>query len=370
MATGYDEDGVEDLICGAPPDAGVDGDGPAPDPCEVNNVELATFVPNCFTGVTFPARASFPTYNFGVGNFSLEFWRRWASNEVACGWGTTVHSPGLSDETHAWTVYGAANLHLFNSFVRNSNMQGHIQFVGGGANEYYCGFFGPLSNEPFTVSEWVHWAVNVERGSFATMYRNGAAFDVPVDISAHVLIDLGVLQMYPPSSNANTDTRNATTGATFNYDGDGEAYPLDLTGGGGVEVAMSLWGPWAWHNRLLTVAEMGESYRGRTVQNAAMTIQAVDPADIFGHTAWDCCPNRMVHGVRTLIDLQGHEIGAPVGADGAVFMRDLSGNVRHVALRTRAQYASASVTVNAVDDPAGATDCRATVGFVADPTWT
>lgn len=98
-----------------------------------------------------------------------------------------------------------------------------------------------------------------------------------------------------------------------------------------------VWGPFAIHNRLLTVPEMQESTLNRTVQNiAAVTLACYHWDQPIGVTGWDFDVTHMAQGMYYQPWLRGMPIGAPTGT--TVTEYDKSGNTRHYPINVSAIY--------------------------------
>jgi hypothetical protein len=120
-------------------------------------------------------------------------------------------------------------------------------------------------------------------------------------------------------------------------------------------------GPIAMHNRLMTSAEINESFQQRRVQNIASVTQVLwDWRYVTGMAGWDFTEANLVHIWSSMVDLP---MGIPRGAAGTVTVPDQSGNGNDLTIPTRATYGTPYGPLD------GAPDVRGWVAFIADPFW-
>jgi len=326
MATGYNENGgVIDLLCAAPPD-------------------FADFVPNAYSGifhhVTTPML--YPSYALNLSDFSFEMWVRWGIGNA-----NTVSDVytwfGISDAACANFLYDLSGVCDFASFLFSNAAYNVLDLnlqAGAGAWDISgtATYAMPM--------EWCHLVITFDRDGNMLCYVNSALM-ATVNIAAGAANSFGTVYLMGPGSDAH--------GA---YD-----QPLYYDVVGQTEVRTH-WGPWAIHNRILTPAEISQSYMEQRCQSlgAATTIIYIDPKNVDGVSGWDFEPTHVGWGIRA--STWGLNIGIPEGTTGTVRLLDTSGNNRHITLPTRTGYA------NVYGSPLnGVNDVRGWVAFTADPFW-
>ena len=105
----------------------------------------------------------------------------------------------------------------------------------------------------------------------------------------------------------------------------------------GVPIFPVIVGPVAMHSRLMTNAEIQDSYRNRKVQNiSSVSFINFDWRKIEGQTGWDTDWSRMMLGHKYGLPVAA---GAPQGAATTVSVRDQSGSGNHWTIPTIADYA-------------------------------
>lgn len=304
MATGYDEEGIEELVCVDPPI----GDD---------------FTPTALYGGIYEGD-EFPTYAFGVNDFSYEFWVKWCQGNDSPGADTTSLAavwaiPAYTPRAGLWvlpTAYGIAAI--------------------------YAGVSAGYQTIPLG---WSHLAANYDRSGTLDYYVNGTQEGTQPAINAN---DMGTIS-FCPSFAAVNDARNVV----MNGNNDGPTWY-----GGSV---IRIWtGLVAMHNRLLTAAEILESYTQRRVQNISGVTQIRwDPRDLEGHTGWETRSEYLASSLRGGLSLPW---GAPLGTYGEVLIPDSSGNGNDLLLPVATAYQNEQTAGLGVGS-------RARVCLVADPWW-
>jgi len=171
---------------------------------------------------------------------------------------------------------------------------------------------------------------------------------------------LATRPFFPLIGNNGNDTSWNPTPWDWNYNA---FFPLTVyeTGWDNFTQGRARLGPTAMHNRLMTDAEILESYQERRVQNIAAVTQIYwDWREVTGNATWDMDETHAIAAIRSTLSTP---IGIPEGADGTVTVPDGSGNDNDIAVYTRATY----------DDLEGAldiaADVRGWIGFLSDPFW-
>jgi len=334
MATGYNENGgVIDLLCAAPPD-------------------FADFVPNAYSGifchVTTPML--YPSYALNLSDFSFEAWLRWGMGNLNVT--SDVYTTfGISDAVTPNFIYsltGACDLASI-YFSNVSYIVNDIRMQAGAGAWETSGVAGGYA----IPMEWCHLAVTFDRDGNMLSYINSSLVDT-FNMAAGAAQSMGTVYLIGPGAETHGDYTQAA-----NYDG--FFWPFEMFS---FTQVRTHWGPWAIHNRILTPAEISQSYRERRCQSlgAATTIIYIDPKNVDGVSEWDFDPTHVGFGIRA--STLGLNIGIPAGVAETVRLLDSSGNNRHITLPTRTGYADVYGTpLN------GVADVRGWVGFTADPFW-
>lgn len=307
MSTGYDDGGVDDLNCVGPP---------------------WEFEPTAFTGVSPKVLTGVPAIALGVADFSFEFWWIWengpqnASSDIN-------YVIGFGDNSEA--MYPVARIYCSNAAYTmrldfNHDPTNGATLINGG-------------NVAIGNGRWVHVACNFDRTGNMDLYADTTLLDSTA-INAN---NLGSRRFYPYVNYLGLET---------SYDPLGAGYYVESRGMIGM-VAM--------HNRLMTVAEINESFQERRVQNIPAVTQIMyDWRKIEGMTGWDYDKNHLLEGLAVIID---YPMGIPEGTGGTVTVPDQSGNGNDFMLPTRAGYSDDYGSLDSV------ADVRAWCAMVADPFW-
>lgn len=331
MATGYDETGTDELLCGAPPDAGVE-----------------EFVPNCTSGM-FPAVWSyFPTYNFSTTDFSYEFWYHWAlgdSNTTS----DVFSVIGAADDPGALGNADAVAL------VRLSNTAYQMRLEynhdpGNGATL----ITSLWSAVPGPEDGWLHCVAQFDRSGNMELVINTISI-VTQAINNNAL---GTRMFMPLVGNNGNDLSYNPTAWDYTYNAFEPTYE---TGWGTFTQCRGRLGPISLHNRLMTDAEILESFQERRVQDIATVTQIKwDWTDVTGNDTWDFDETHIVASIRSSL---GTPMGIPEAAAAAVTVPDTSGNSNAITIPTRAAYADVAGALN------GTPDVRGWMAFLSDPFW-
>ena len=275
MATGYDEEGADELICVSPPD-GEDA---------VITSAFAGLVQRQDTG---------PLHAIGVSDVSIEAWihRREGSP-----------TPGDPTEPCIGLFESAPSISkVFSIYCDSTGTICSARYSSAGGNVTSTPAW-PLSE---LLPGWNHYVVNFTRNAVMQTYRNS------VFTSEAVMPDAGA-----PTNQGNM-----------------YFYPLTTFLIGDVHINM-LVGPVALHvGTILTTAQMADSIHRGGIQLLPETQQAFFWRDIDGATSWDTENITTAINWRTLDD--NNLLAAPEGT--AVIARDSSGNGNDWTMPTAAAY--------------------------------
>lgn len=311
MTTGYDEEGIEELVCVEPPS----GD----------------FVPTAMCALVIAGDEG-PSLTFGVGDFAIEVWLKWAQGDdspgadVTCWLGAfDVVAPGGASN------HGAAVRISATSFTLQARYDETLAGVG------VVVISGVI---PFG---WNHFVMNYDRSGNLELVVNGTSGGT-VAINANAMAATSIL----PYFSKELDLRTA---AMVNND------DADWFG----NIVSRMWqGPIAIHSRLLTDAEIKESYHEHRVQNISGVTEILwNPRDVTGQTGWEHREDYICSLDRGLLHLP---FGAPEGVYGTVILPDSSGNGRDFSLPVAASYQNEKTGGLGVGS-------RARCCFIADPWW-
>lgn len=315
MTTGYDEKGMEDLICVGPPGGEEE------------------FLPTAFYSGSF-AGDEFPTYDFGVADFSFEVWVKWCQGNDSPGADVTTWFGAFDVTAPGGTMYYgggvAVNPGAYNAACFYNSTPG----VGIGVHSGYQTI--PLG--------WSYLAFNFDRSGNLDHYINGVQVGLQPAID---LVNVGTLS-FAPNVSAELDLRTAVmlnNDANNWYD----------------NIISRIWtGRMAMHNRLLTTAEIQDSYSNQRVQNISGVTKIMwDPREVTGHTGWETRPDYLASLMRGGLHLPW---GAPLGTYGTVVIPDLSGNGNDLPLPVASAYQAEQTAGLGVGS-------RARCCFIADPWW-
>lgn len=307
-ARGYDASSNR-LVCGTPPGPGMTGPGVGEGG--------GAFKPNTFTGL-WPLDGTPPAIAVGGASFSIEAWFCW-KRENELGGVSTRTIIGFVDAATISITLGAI-----------------VFYPAGATGDRAILSFGDPALETVLVSTgmgWHHLAGTFNRAGNMTLYIDAVA----VAVRAIDGRDLGNCFFF------------ALSGQEDN------AAVCDLTSAEGSDLeASGVVGPVATHLGLLTPAQIGDSFRGKRVQNLATTAVNYDWRGVEGHTGWETDVDRIIAKARENLETLG--VAAPIGVNGTVTVPDLSGNGNDWALPTAEVYGTDTAD-------------KATIGFLSQPFW-
>ena len=313
MATGYDEEGVEELVC-VEPSGGAD------------------FLPTAMCAVAVQGDEA-PLITFGVAHFSMEIWLKWAQG---------YDSPGNT----IWCMAGAMNVKPppFPNLILDGAALAVYPNTYEVAARYDNTFLssGVSTALITTPLGWNHHVLNYDRAGNLSLYTNNA-------VSGAVAIDANAMAAALIWPYVSTEIHDRSSSM-----GNNDVFPFS---------ASRVWaGPFAMHNRLLTAAEINNSFRNRRVQNISGVTQIIlDPRDIEGQTGWETREDYICGMNKGLLHLP---FGAPFGTYGDVIIPDSSGNGRDFLLPVAASYQDDFVLGSGLGVAS-----RARCAFIADPWW-
>ena len=336
MSTGFDEGGTDRLVCGIPTggaatEAATEAARGGADAGAAEEVvatrPFSAFKPNMFLGNVVPLGAGRDDLAYSVGipigaaDFSVEFWYR-------AYWGSAA--PNADIQTGIWLTRPVLNAGIYQDYgarifsTSGQLLNGHYRDVA----------FGGAINENIWMSNaatiypvgWNHYCMNLDRNTTNTMTAYQNALTGWAD-SAET-----------PISNVNMGTLNLTIGTSpllgtvASY---ASATPDDWTS---YSQVYGSFGPFAIHNRILTVAEMRESAANRTVQNlgAAVTLVNYDWRSPLFVDGWDFESDNILEGVGYLPETRDIQLAAIHGTVSEEL--DRSGNGRNYPLNVSATY--------------------------------
>jgi len=292
-----DPQGTGRFICLEPP--GGDGDGTG-------------MHPNVYCGMPWPLpqpeSPAMPSVTIGTSDLAIEVW---ALRKIG-------NSPG--EDEQFWTgllVNGSGDIPdyaaVFRWNVAAGNTQAHFNGTPGTGAGFSLGAYTPTR-----PGLWHHFAINCDRSGNMEFFIDGDSQGT-VDISADVGDSIPAADFHPLTS----DNIALHDGAVDDW----TAYPIFPV----------IVGPVAVHKRLLTAAELRNSYQFRTTQNisTANTAARFNFTDVEGEDDWDMNADHVINGIRAAIPCP---IGVPRGTAGTVKILDSSGNENHLLLPVRSSY--------------------------------
>jgi hypothetical protein len=296
MSTGYDPGGTERLLCAEVGDAESSG-------------ECGEGFPSTFLGLAAfkDVTPTPPALALGTSDFSIEVWakvRDTSDNILVMYTGFQVDDPTFARRTVA-----GFNWALGSSVTGVFDNRGFMEEPPA----TLTGFVNTTHIAPLRLGRWDHYVLNFDRDALLTAYVNGTA-RVNVSIISENG-DLGTQGFWPLNPSGGLDPGG---GPSVGLDDPTNRRPANI-----------VMGPIATHNRLLTTAEMQESYQSRRVQIIPGVTQIAYNWEVEGEDCWEYDIDRQLDTFRGNDQLV---VGAPVGTDGDVFVRDQSGNERHWVL--------------------------------------
>lgn len=333
MATGFSEEGTERLLCGAPPSAATVPVG-------------SGFKSNIFYGAGNHLGQGLDDLTYTVeipinaGDFSVEWW--WLAF-----WGSAAPNSDVPTEMRfIRPIAGGGGAGQFRHYAVIINATSGQRWrsnyrdveYGGAANSNMA-----CHPDVYPIG-WQHYCVNFDRSGNMEAYVSGIA-GATAAISATDLNNLNfcIGASYIGSSTSGYGSTQDTTPEDWNF-----------------THCYGAWGPFAIHNRLLTVAEMQESALNRRVNNlgAAVTLCCYDWTNPTYITGWDSTALNVPLGFRYMPQQRGMSFAAPTGTAGVPVEWDLSGNNRHYPLQVLTAYSSGNWF---------STPCRSYLAYGVDP---
>ncbi|HUW96272.1 MAG TPA: hypothetical protein VMW58_10840 [Anaerolineae bacterium] len=315
MATGYNEAGAEELLC---IDPGED------------------FLPTAMCASVVQGDEA-PSLTFGVADFSIEVWLKWAQGNDSPGADVTcwLGAMAVNGAGNALSDYGAALRVSPDVFTMRAFFDDALGGVGVNVTTGVVGM------------DWKHLVLNYDRAGPAEL-------EVFIDSTSvgTVAINANAIAACPvwPYVSVELDARAANMPNNDDADWFGA-------------IVSRVWqGPMAVHGRLLTDAEINDSYREHRVQNIAGVTEILwDPRNIEGHTGWEVREDYICSLDRGLLHLP---FGAPEGVYGTVVLPDSSGNGNDFSLPVAETYGNANTATDTLGNGGRARCC-----FIADPWW-
>lgn len=261
-------------------------------------------ITNVFAGYIREASGvgtTYPTFTLGTSDFSQEFWVKLAGagKDPDNSWGFYDLRTDAAGAIIEWRMVGSPDRLFFSS----------------------SGEVNP--NDP--APGWVHHTLNCDRSGNMDILFDGVSQDTS-SIAAQVATNFTARDLEIPT------------------------IPSDASG---LDKAISIYGPVAMHNRLLTAAEINDSIINRRVNDFGSSITIVRYNwNVQGETGWE---HRVDHGNNGVSNDGFYPLGtstlfnpvayaSPIGVAGTVFVEDLSGNNRHFFPPVRTEYGTASPT--------------------------
>jgi len=329
MATGFNYGGTERLLCGIP------GGGSSTPTIAVTGAAVGvgtttvwppgSFKPNVFLGALGHFGPAYNDLTFSVQvpinniHFSVEWWYRGY-------WGSAA--PNSDAQTGWWLVRPVLNAGRYTDWgARTTATSGqrprpaYRSVPWGGIVGVDCA--GAPDVYPMG---WSHYVANYDRTGNVTAYNNA--------LTGWAFSNNG------PLDATDMDNLHLTIGHDIIVNTAVDATPDDWNF---VQV-YGTFGPFAIHNRLLTVAEMQQSTLNRRVNNlgAATTLVNYDWTNPQGVTGWDSDGDNTPEGTYYHPNLRGVPWAAPTGT--TVVERDLSGNGRDYPMRVAAGYSPTALS--------------------------
>lgn len=301
MTTSWtDQAGTDRFVCLDPPNGGEGDDMKA----------------NVFLGYPWPRpqpeSPAVPTVALGTSDLAIEVWalRKFRAN------------PSGSDEQW-WTglMVDDGSASGFPDPVAALQWQNNtpsvvMQFNGTGSGS---GTISGTATIPQREGLWNHYCMNCDRSGNMELFINAISEDTE-DISSDSGDSMPAADVHPLTA----DNIGAMDGPVNDWSASYPVFPVIV-------------GPMAVHNRLLTRAEMVNSYRHKKTQNlgSGVTLIRFNFNDVDGETDWDTNQDHIINGIRAAIPCPA---GVPRGTAGDVKILDSSGNERHFLLPVRASY--------------------------------
>ncbi len=296
---GWSSEGTPRLICSDPPggDGGDGGDG------------TASFTPNVLLGFASGYLEGSPnpyvsSVNMGTADFSMEMWslRKYVASP---GNTATFDLSGIHrDATGSATAVATLTWNHNGSTVVATFRPPSAATVS---------FSAAIS----VLGHWEHYAVNYDRDGNMELFINAVSAGTASIAALSANTILGTVHPYSQVS--------VTLNGAFN-----NWSPIAITS---QEV-----GPFAIHSRLMTQAEMENSYRNKKVQNIASVSTLVYYWDkIERETGWDVDMDNLMLAYKAGLKVPA---ASPEGVLGTVIVPDQSGNGNNWPLSTAADYSS------------------------------
>jgi len=274
MATGYDEEGADELICVSPPDD-----------------EEGIVIASAFAGLE-PRQNTGPLHAIGVSDVAIEAWVH-----------TREGSPVPGDPTEPSIGLYAADFAVPTMTIATGGGGPGWPLYGWGCYRSAGGWDTVTAGE--LIPGWHHYVANFDRNGNMTGYRDSVLMGTQAMPDAGAPTNQGNMYFYPLTA---------------------------LLGNAHINILV---GPVALHvGTLLTTAQMADSIHRGGVQILAETQQAFFWKDIDGATGWDTENISAYINWRTLDD--NNLLAAPEGT--AVIARDSSGNGNDWTMPTAAAY--------------------------------
>ena len=318
MATGYDENGIEDLDC------------------------VGLRKPTVFCGM-YPIVYDYaPQIALDDVDFSWETWLKWALGPTnPTGDVPTLLGFGQEDTPPSPFWQDVANLRISSNTYMMRLTYDSTPLVG--PNEAETAFVA------WTDPLWFHVVCNFTRLGNMSLIINTAVQDV----AAMNNNDLGNRRFYPVVGGIGSDL---TFDPSSSWDCIEADYHVDWSSFIQGRIHQ---GPVAVHNQLMSQAEINDSYARQTVQNIPGVTQLMwDWREIQGATGWEYDRRRIMSAIRATLSWQAM---APTGAAGTVTVPDLSGNGNDLTLPTATSY---GMTLGPL-----VAGTKSWVAFEADPFW-
>ncbi len=296
---GWSSEGTPRLICANPP-----GGSGSFIPSRDSNIvgDSCSFYPNAMVGIARPNIV--PSFNT-TSDFSIEIWARWK-------W--TGTSPGSSSS------FGRSGISTATGNVNAGEAE--ILWREDGTTEAVMRNFQSGDDRRLTMTApqreglWHHYAVNFDRDA------NMAAF---IDGIASGTLDISVHDGRTFDSIINPYWHQNVKGPTTEVAAWSTIHSLPVVAG-----------QFALHTRLLTLAEIHNSFRTKGVQNiSGASYMVYDWSRVIGEVGWDCDWDRMGQAMKMALPIPA---ASPFGVDGTVTVPDLSGNGNDVPVRTSLDY--------------------------------
>ena len=291
---GWSPDGTPRLFCGTTPGGGGD----------------VEFIPNVFLGYpwsqTQPPSPSLPSITPGTSDFSLEVWaRRKLGSSIDDQFVT-----GIMEDNSGLPVIIAV---ISWDTSPADTVRAQFDALGAGVPS----LISTGSQSPTRLGRWSHYVANFDRNANMELFIDTDSKET-VSISAQADSVTGEVHALT------ADHVDPYHGTSFSgWPEEDNIFPVII-------------GPMAIHNRLMTNAEIQDSYRNRKVQNISnVSFINFDWRKIEGQTGWDTDWSRMMLGHKFALPVPA---GAPQGAAGTVSVRDQSGSGNHWTIPSVADY--------------------------------